>query len=148
MTELRRLTDIDELMAWRREVIATVFDVEPDAALAEANRLYYLRHLADGTHVAYVALHDGREAGCGSICLTDELPSPDNPTGRCAYLMNIYVRRGFRKHGVAHDIVRRLVGDAMSRGCGKIYLESTDMAKPLYREIGFHPMENMMKYGD
>ena len=74
------------LMAWRREVIAEVFAQEPGSELLAANRDYYARHIDDGTHEAFVAVADGEEAGCGGLCLYQELPSPDNPTGRCAYL--------------------------------------------------------------
>lgn len=148
MIELHRITDIDELMSWRIEVIGSVFTVDPDPALAEANRQYYHRHIADGTHIAYVASQDGHDAGCGALCLAEELPSPDNPGGRCAYVMNIYVRQAYRNHGIAHKIVNHLVKEARSMDCGKIYLETTDMARTLYQGIGFKDMDNMMKYED
>lgn len=148
MLELKPLTDIAELMEWRREVISSVFGVECDDALAAANRRYYEQHITDGRHLALVATLDGAGAGCGALCLSDELPSPDNPSGHCAYIMNVYVRDRFRSQGIAHSIVRKLVGEAQARDCGKIYLESTAMAKPVYREIGFKDMENMMKYED
>lgn len=148
MIELRRITDTEELMAWRKEVITNVFDIEPDVALNEANHRYYQTHIADGSHRAFVASQYGYDAGCGAICLTEELPSPDNPGGRCAYIMNIYVRRAYRRHGVAHKIVNHLVEEAKSMGCGKIYLETTDMARSMYQGIGFKDMLNMMKYED
>ncbi len=31
-----------------------------------------------------------------NTAIIEELPSPDNPSGKCAYLMNIYVREAFR----------------------------------------------------
>ena len=43
------------------------------------------------SYLAVVAEVDGREAGCETICFTEELPSPDNPSGGCAYLMNLSV---------------------------------------------------------
>lgn len=144
--ELKREVDLQTLMRWRREVICHVFSAPPDDALMEANRRYYERHIADGTHIAFVAEANGGECGCGGICLGDELPSPDNPSGRCAYLMNIYVREAFRKHGVAHAVVRRLISEARSRGCGKIYLESTQEGRGLYLSTGFRDMPDMMKY--
>lgn len=148
MVELQRIVDIDELMRWRVEVIANVFDVEADKGMVEANRRYYGQHIADGSHIAYVALLDDEKVGCGGMCLTDELPSPDNCTGRCAYLMNIYVREPYRRRGIARMIVGRLVEEALSHGCGKIYLETTDMAKTLYLNCGFKQMGNIMKYED
>ena len=80
------------------------------------------------------------------VCFYSELPSPDNPGGLCAYLMNIYVRSSFRKMGVAHRIVGRLIEEARKSGCGKIYLETTPEGRPVYESIGFLDMPDMMKY--
>lgn len=146
MIVITKIGDIERPMKWRAEVIRNVFEVEADSMLLEANRQYYLRHISDGSHMAFVATYDGEECGCGSICMTDELPSPDNPSGKCAYLMNIYVRKTFRKHGIAHKIVSRLIEEAKNRNCGKIYLETTADGKPVYTSLGFRDMPDMMKY--
>lgn len=146
--QLRQITAIPSLMHWRAEVIRTVFGIEPHPRLLVANRKYYRQHIADGSHIAIVATCDGTDCGCGAICITDELPSPDNPTGRSAYLMNIYVRKPFRNRGIAHTIVGRLVEEAKSRGCRKIYLETTPEGKSLYLSSGFLNMPDMMKHND
>lgn len=145
MITLRETSDLRELMEWRREVIANVFGREPDAALMDANLEYYRNNIPSGRHIAFVAEADGIPAGCGAICLSEELPSPDNPSGRCAYLMNIYVRKEFRAHGLGHDIVRILVETAREKGCGKIYLETTPEGRPLYESLGFKDMKDMLK---
>ena len=116
--------------------------------LLEANRQYYLRHIPDGSHIALVASFDRVERGCGAICLSEELPSSDNTSGKCAYLMNIYVREAFRKQGIAHEIVLRLIEVAKKHNCGKIFLETTADGKPVYTSLGFREMADMMKYYD
>lgn len=127
-------------------MIENVFGQPADKRLLVANRQYYRKHIADGSHLAFVAVtQDGEEAGCGAVCFTDELPSPDNPTGKCAYLMNIYVREPFRKHGIAHAIVTRLIEEARARACGKIYLETTAEGRPVYESLGFGNLPDMMK---
>lgn len=82
--------------------------------------------------------------GCGGLCLYDEMPSPDNPSGRCAYLMNIYVREGHRGAGIGKKIVRYLVGCALERGVTKIYLETSQCGRKLYESAGFTAMKDMM----
>lgn len=148
MISLTQTENLAELMQWREEVIINVFGVAPDTTLLDANISYYSHHIADRSHIAFVAECDGEKCGCGGICFTDELPSPDNPTGRCAYLMNIYVREPFRHKGIAHNIVRHLLSEAKNRGCGKIYLETTAEGKPVYSSLGFMDMPDMMKYYD
>lgn len=145
---IRETTAIPTLMHWRQEVIENVFGVTASKRLLVANRRYYREHLADGTHIAVVAQMDDTDVGCGAICLTEELPSPDNPSGRCAYLMNIYVRKEYRGKGVGHAIVRWLVDKAQQSGCGKIWLETTDAARSLYSSIGFTELPGILKYTD
>lgn len=147
MTQIRCITSLEELMKWRREVIANVFGTMADEALLESNRRYYMTHIPDRSHIALVASIDGIDCGCGAVCFSEELPSPDNPDGKCAYLMNIYVREAYRNIGIAHRIVRRLLDLAAERGCDKIYLETTDEGRPLYQSLGFRNMTDMMIYG-
>lgn len=148
MIELQEIKDLDALLRWRKEVVEQVFGTQVDDKLLESNRHYYIRHIADNSHIAFIAKFDGKESGCGAVCFTEELPSPDNPSGKCAYLMNIYVRELFREHGIAHHIVSRLIDEAKTRGCEKIYLETTADGRPVYTSFGFRNMPDMMKYYD
>lgn len=70
--------------------------------------------------------------------------TPDNPTGHCAYLMNIYVCPEHQGHGTGKRIVRWLVGAALSRGIKKIYLETSEAGRLLYSVLGFSDMKDMM----
>lgn len=145
---ITRSDNINLLMFWRMRVLYCVFSIPEDEDTSElecSNRGYYERHLADGSHIACTASVAGEVIGCGGICFYDEMPSPDNRNGRCAYLMNIYVSERFRRQGVAKRIVRWLVGQALAQGVGKIYLETSEMAHRLYGDLGFNYMKNMMK---
>ena len=101
---LASLDELDELVAWRMEVLRCVFELQEDAdvsALREENLRYYREELPRGGHVAAFAELGGERVGCAALCLQREMPSPDNPDGRCAYLMNVYVRPAHRGRGVA-----------------------------------------------
>jgi GNAT superfamily N-acetyltransferase len=144
-------SELDCLLRWRMEVLRAVFripEAEPMSALRAENEAYYRTALADGSHIACFAEKDGEIVGCGGVCLFRELPSPENPSGRCAYLMNVYTREAFRGAGVGRKIVSWLVGKAGERGITKIYLESSECAKSLYEGLGFVPMENYLTLGN
>ena len=148
------LEDLDLLMEWRERVLRDVFELADDASidgLMAHNLSYYEHHLPDGSHVAVLALdteHHAEPVGCGALCLYDEMPSPDNPTGKCAYLMNMYTVPAARRQGVAGALVDWLVAYARKAGAGKIYLETTDEARGLYSARGFIDMEDYLKLGE
>lgn len=139
--------DLEEALDWRMEVLGVVFaEDEPwdQAALREANREFLANHL--GVDLIYcIASVEGKDAGCGAICFQSELPSPDNPSGADAYLMNIYTRSTCRGKGIGRAVVAQLIEQARERGAGKIYLETTAMGAGLYESLGFEYLDGMMK---
>lgn len=148
--QIRQATiqDMDLLMQWRMEVLREVFAIPSEQSVTEPeeeNRRYYQTELPRGGHIACFAYLGEEVVGCGGMCLYHEMPSPDNPNGKCAYLMNIYARPQFRRHGIGDAVVRWLIGQAEERGITKIYLESSEDGRPLYRSIGFREMPDMMK---
>ncbi len=152
--QLRRLgrEDLELLLSLRMEVLSHVFAEEKremsDEAwesLREQNRSYYMTELEREGHIACLMTWDGEAAGCGGLCLYRELPSPDNPRGICGYLMNIYTREAYRHQGIAVKICQWLIEEARSRGAGKIYLETSDCGRKLYRSLGFTEMKDYLK---
>lgn len=140
--------ELDKLMEWRMEVLEEVFAIPngtDTSALEQANRSYYLHALPVGEHIACFVDIDGETVGCGGVCLQQEIPSPDNPTGKCAYLMNIYVSPAYRKQHIGTTIVSWLVEQALELGIVKIYLETSDMGRNMYRHLNFEEMKDMLK---
>ena len=142
------LDDLDLLMAWRMEVLRDVFSVpaeDPMTALTAENRAYYERELPTGGHIACFAELDGEVIGCGGVCLYHEMPSPDNATGACAYLMNIYTRPPYRGQGIAKATVQWLLDRVAEQGVTKVFLETSVSGRPLYESFGFEDMKDYMK---
>ncbi len=141
------LSDLDLLVQWRMETLQEVFASEKNSFpenLEEENRRYYQRAIPAGEHIACFACADGETVGCGGLCLYREMPSPENPNGWCAYLMNIYCRPVYRRQGVGEAIVNWLLDQAKERGITKIYLETSGDGRHLYEKIGFTEMRDMM----
>ena len=149
------LADMDILLDWRMEVLAHVFAQERQdmtetawQALREENRRYYEQELSCGGHIACFAQADGQLAGCGGICLYQEMPSPDNPSGKCGYLMNIYTREPFRHQGIAQKVCTWLIQQGKSWGAEKIYLETSACGRGLYQSLGFKDMQDYLQLAE
>ena len=149
--EIRRaaIGELDLILQWRMEVLHQVFHVPETDPLTEvraANELYYKEHLIDKGHIACFAASEEEILGCGGICLYSEMPSPDNPSGKCAYLMNIYTRAQYRGQGIGRKIVNWLIAQAREQGIQKIYLETSEDGRALYQNTGFIQMTDYMIY--
>ena len=148
MIQKASLADLDKLMEWRMEVLHEVFSIPQERdtqSLHQSNLEYYKEAISNGSHVAIFAVRDQKTVGCGGLCLYREMPSPDNPSGQCAYLMNVYTRKEYRGTGVGRAVVQWLARYAREKGVTKIYLETSGNGRAFYEGLGFRDMLDYMK---
>ena len=142
------LKDLDLLVHTRVQVLlaANGLPEETDMTAVEtASRDYYRAALADGNHAAWLVFDGDTWIGAGGVSFYRIMPTYHNPSGRRAYLMNIYPRPDYRRRGIARHWVDLLVGEARQRGITAISLEATDMGRPLYEAYGFVQMPAEME---
>lgn len=139
--------DLELLTATRIAVLRAVHHMDESvdlSALEAQNRLYYQNALTRGDHAAWLVLDGEKFVGCGGVSFYQVLPTYHNPTGRCAYLMNIYTHPDYRRRGLGTRMVELLVGEARRRGVTHIGLDATAMGRPLYEKYGFQSMPDEM----
>lgn len=69
----------------------------------------------------------------------------EKPTGKKAYIMNMYIAPEYRRQGIAIHTLDLLVKDAKEQDVLQIALEATDMGRPLYERYGFVKMKDEME---
>ena len=142
------LDDLDILTETRIEVLRAANQLGNDIDMSEVkkqSREYYQRALKEDTHLAYLIFAEDRFVGTGGISYFRVMPTYHNPTGRKAYIMNMYTRPEFRRQGIALKTLELLVQDAKERGITSISLEATAMGRPLYEKYGFVAMIDEME---
>ena len=141
------LSDLEALVSSRIKVLiaANRLSEDTDMSLIEQqSRDYYKQSLADGSHTAYL-VYDGDDIiAAGGISYYRVMPTCDVPTGKKAYIMNMYTDPAYRRQGIAMKTLALLIEDAKAKGISFISLEATDMGRPLYERYGFVPMEHEM----
>lgn len=142
------IEDIDILTETRIEVLKAANKLSDDADMSEVKEQsynYYKKALRDGTHIAYLVFDKSRFAGAGSVSFFQVMPTYHNPSGKKAYIMNMYTSPEYRRKGIAYKILDMLVKDAKSMGITAISLEATVMGRPLYEKYGFIKMNDEME---
>ena len=145
--EYKRATmeDIDELVRTRIIVLRAankLSDDEDMSVVEEESYAYYRRALESSEHIAYLVYDNGKFIGAGGVSFYQVMPTYHNPTGKKAYIMNMYTAPEYRRKGITLDL---LINDAKKQGVLQIALEATDMGRPLYERYGFVKMEDKME---
>ncbi|MCR5489756.1 MAG: GNAT family N-acetyltransferase [Saccharofermentans sp.] len=143
----RKLTpsDLDTFISMRitqlREEGAT-----ENIDLVPALKDYYNRHLADGTFVSWLALDGEKIIGTSGMSFVEKPPYFSCPTGRIGLLSSMYTDPGYRRMGIAKELLDRVVNEAREYGCGAVHITASDMGVKLYTAYGFVHNGNFMQY--
>lgn len=137
--------DLDVLVRTRVEVLRAANGLNGDDDLSrveEQSRLYYQQ--AWNEHAALLVYDGEKIVGTGGVSFYQVMPTCCNPTGRKAYIMNMYTAPEYRRQGIAQKTLDILVQECLRRGVNFITLEATAAGRPLYEKYGFVPMEDEM----
>ena len=119
---------------------------ENQEAFLKSNIEYFKYAIANGIYIGIIADKNGTPAGTGGICLHIHPPSYGVPNGKSACLLNMYTVPEFRGQGIAGKILTGLMDKAQELQCGTVFLNASDMGKPLYRKFGFSDVANEMVF--
>ena len=142
------IADIDELVRTRIIVLRTANKLsnDVDMSLVEKESYeYYKNALETGEYIAYLVYDNETFIGAGGVSFYKVMPTYHNPTGKKAYIMNVYTAPGYRRQGIAFHTLDLLVKDAKEQDMLQIALEATDMGRHLYERYGFVKMEDEME---
>jgi len=150
MIEFRKATaeDINALAKVRIDFLceANQLTEEEKEVLLTANRQYFTETMADGSFIAWIALDGADIAGTSGITFYKVPPNASCPTGKTAYISNMFTYPRFRKQGIAFRLFSLIVDEAKINGYKKVLLNATDMGKPLYARYGFQDTAGDMIY--
>ncbi len=142
------IEDIDELVRTRIIVLraANKLSEEMDMSRVEKESYeYYKRTIENSEHIAYLVYDKGKFIGAGGVSFYQVMPTYNNPTGKKAYIMNMYTAPEYRRQGIAIHTLDLLVKEARKQHVLQIMLEATDMGRQLYEKYGFVKMKDEME---
>ena len=142
------IEDLDELVRTRIIVLRAankLSDEEDMSEVEKQSREYYKRALQTEKHIAYLVYENERFIGAGGVSFYQVMPTYHNPSGKKAYIMNMYTAPEYRRQGIAGRTLDLLMAEAKERGVLQISLEATEMGRPLYEKYGFSAMRDEME---
>lgn len=135
---------VAELTALRKSVLIAANALDRTAEMPEVCEQTARFYRTNLKHTTIVAYEGSAAVACGSICYYELMPTYCNPSGKCAYIMNIYTEPSCRKRGIASSILTMLVQDARKQNVQQIMLETTAAGRTVYQKFGFVDAPNEM----
>lgn len=142
------LDDIDILTHTRIEVLRAANNLSNDIDMSKVknqSREYYKQALANHTHIAYLVYDGNTFIGAGGVSFFSVMPTYHNPSGKKAYIMNMYTAPKYRRQGIAYKILDLLIAACKEKEITAVSLEATEMGRPLYEKYGFVKMDSEME---
>ena len=133
---------VDLRVAFLNEVAA---EAAEDPQLRQAVREYFAAALGMGEFVSYLAEANGAVIAASGMVFHHHPPSPANPSGREAFIMNMYTVPAHRGRGIATQLLRRLLDYARHQGCGSAVLHALPKGRSIYERAGFVATETEMR---
>lgn len=118
------MEDIDELVRTRIIVLRAANKLPDDEdmfVVEKESYAYYRRALETGEHIAYLVYDNGAFVGAGGVSFYQVMPTYHNPTGKKAYIMNMYAAPKYRRQGIAIHTLDLLVRMRRNRVCYRLH---------------------------
>lgn len=112
--------------------------------LENSTKKYYASHI-DNDLICWGAEYQNQIVSIASLCTFARIPYAENPSGKEGYLLNVYTAQDFRKKGVATRLVNNIIDYAKSNGINRLWLNSSDQGKAIYKSCGFVDKNNEME---
>lgn len=145
--EYRKLTkkELDtfidmRIIQLREEGAKEDIDIKPSL------RDYYVRHMADGTFVSWLAFDGVKIIGTSGMSFVEKPPYFSCPNGKIGLLSSMFTSKEYRRQGIAKELLTRVVNEAKEYGCGVVQITASDMGVLLYTDFGFKKNGNFMQY--
>jgi len=122
-----------------------------DEGLATINNIdiellkYFELSLRDGSLISWIAEEYGIIVATSGICFYQLPPTYSNPTGKIAYITNMYTKNEYRGKGIALNLLKLVVDEAKKQGYKGVRLHASKQGKSIYERFGFTDYEGYME---
>jgi len=145
MIEYRKanISDIQYLVQYRKQQLideGEILGKEIDDELSE----YFISSISDNSLISWLAVDGERIVATSGICFYQLPPTSRNPSGKNAYITNMYTLPEYRKQGIGSQLLQLVIDEAKILKYKVIRLHASDDGKSIYNKAGFNDTNGYM----
>lgn len=105
---------------------------------------YFSSSLENGSLICWIGIAKEIIVATAGICFY-QLPSTfTNPTGKIAYITNMYTNDAYRRRGIASHLLDQLIEEAKAVNFTSVRLHASNHGKGVYEKAGFTDTDGYM----
>ena len=137
--------DVLELVRVRRRMYEDMrySDAAALEAMSSLTAEYLNRAVADGSFRAWLACDGDRVIATGAVLITAWPAHPYDLECRRATILNVYTEPGYRRRGIARQILETMISWCKQQGLARLTLHASEDGRRLYESLGFEPSNEM-----
>ena len=146
MIEYRKasISDIKYLVQYRKQLLVEtgeVFVNEIDNEFSD----YFISSISDNSLISWLAVDREKIVATSGICFYQLPPTSRNPSGKNAYITNMYTLPEYRKQGIGSRLLQLAIDEAKMLKYKVIRLHAASAeAKSIYSKAGFNDTDGYM----
>ncbi len=131
------INDLDFLVESRMDFIQ-IYNTDTNYNFIKNNVIqYFEKGFREEQFDIILAEFNDTIIGTGIIFYYDSVPSTFNPCGKNAYITSMFVQEEYRRQKIATNILDKLIYVAKLKNYYVIFLNESEMGKPVYEKYGF-----------
>jgi len=144
MIEYRKATKDDNEQLSKLRVKQLIDEGYQNTHIEDEIKTYFAENLTNGSLTCWVGVVENVIVATAAVCFYQLPPSFSNPTGKVAYITNIYTENAFRKQGIASHLVNVLLDEIQTAGHRSVRLHASADGRAIYEKAGFVIADGMM----
>ncbi len=98
---------------------------------------YFSESLINNSLICWLGIYEDAVVATAGLCFYQLPPSFSNPSGRVAYITNMYTEEAFRKQGIASHLFRQLLEEVKNLHYTSVRLHASEHGRSIYTKAGF-----------
>jgi GNAT superfamily N-acetyltransferase len=134
------LDDVDVLVDFRLRFLADRAGTErapEEDRIAPNLRDYFREAVPRGDFLAWLAEREGEVVATSGMVLWQIPPNNSVPSGRQAYVLNMYTVPAARRQGICTALLEKMIEEARALGLSRVHLHASVPGEGIYRRRGF-----------
>ena len=138
------IKDVNELVNLRKKRLLDEGGNEEQNIDMQLNE-YFLENIVDNTFISWIAIENNKIIATSGLCFYQLPPTFSNPSGKVAYITNMYTEKQFRRRGIASKLLEKVINEARLLNYKIIRLHASLDGRKLYLKYGFNDSEGYMQ---